>query len=252
MTSSSLTERASGWVYAASVARVRPMVVKWGTLTVELLHELCQARAALSSRYHRDGANAPSWADYCGEVGLLKSTVNRWLQRYDDETRTVKELPEPAPVRVPPSERLEPEEPRQTIVEADPPEPPPAECTGRRTKLDPVRQARVDEFKARIARQDKQSRGEKPDSSSAGRQEREDLLRRADEQIAQLQEAAERFSHLTLSGGADDAMQSGMLGLVRRYVLSFQPVERQVEVAHNLIKGLRMLIHGLNGEEASA
>ena len=38
-----------------------------------------QAREKLSSRYHRDGSNAPSWNQYCIDIGIPKSTANRWL-----------------------------------------------------------------------------------------------------------------------------------------------------------------------------
>ena len=242
MTSSTLTERAAAWDYDASVARVRPMVVRWGTLTVELLHELCQARAALSSRYHRDGASAPSWADYCDEIGLLKSTVNRWLQRYDDDTRTVKELPEPEPVREPDRKPQEPEAPQESVVDTEPLEEPAARKG--RTKLEPERQAKVDEFKARIEREEQSTHAPAGDVG--------DLLRRIDDQILRMQEAARRFSHLALSGGSDNEVQNGMLDLLQRYVQSFELPARRVEVAHNLIKALRLIIHEVNGEEASA
>ena len=31
-----------------------------------------QAREKLSSRYHRDGSNAPSWNQYCIDIGIPK------------------------------------------------------------------------------------------------------------------------------------------------------------------------------------
>lgn len=247
MTSSTLTERSAAWDYAESVARVSPMVAKWGALTVELLHELCQARAALSSPGARSdlGANASrlkTWGRYCLDVGLTRSTVNRWLLRYDDDTRTVKELPEPEPVREPDRNQVEPEAAQESVVDAEPPEVPATKAG--RTKLEPERQAKVDEFKARIAREEQTT----PEpSGDVG-----DLLRRIDDQILRMQEAARRFSHLALSGGSDNEVQNGMLDLLQRYVQSFEAPERQVEVAHNLIKALRLIIHEVNGEEASA
>ena len=53
-----------------------------GELTQDILNELATAREKLSSHYHRDGANAPSWSTYCQDIGLEKSTVNRWLARH--------------------------------------------------------------------------------------------------------------------------------------------------------------------------
>jgi len=47
------------------------------------------AREKLSTRanatsFGRDGANAPSrtWAGYCEDIGINKSTANRWLAQY--------------------------------------------------------------------------------------------------------------------------------------------------------------------------
>lgn len=245
MSSSTLTERSSAWDYDASVARVHLMVVKWGTLTVELLHELCQARVALSRTGRPEsGAFAPlkTWGRYCLDVGLTKSTANRWLLRYDDDTRTVKELPEPEPVREPDRKPTEPETPQESVVDTEPAEEPPARKG--RTKLEPERQAKVDEFKARIERED--------ESPAEPAEDMGDLLRRIDDQILRMQEAARRFSHLALSGGTDNEVQNGMLDLLQRYVQSFESPARQVEVAHNLIKAIRLIIHEVNGEEASA
>lgn len=252
MISSTLTERSVAWDYDASVARVRPMVVKWGTLTVELLHELCQARAALSRTGRPEsGTNVSlrTWGRYCLDIGLKKRTVNRWLLRYDDDTRTVKELPEPEPVRERDRDSIEPEAQREAVVDTEPPKAPAEKV--KRGKLEPERQARVDEFKARIAREE-QSSAVLPDGDETSSGDVGDLLRRIDDQILKMQEAARRFSHLALSGGSDNEVQDGMLELLQRYVQSFQPVERQVEVAHNLIKALRLIIHEVNGEEATA
>ena len=66
---SSLTEKRHGWDYDGSVRRVRPMVLRWATLTVEMLGELWAARDALSSRGARtdltSGQMSRSWDGYC-------------------------------------------------------------------------------------------------------------------------------------------------------------------------------------------
>jgi hypothetical protein len=95
----------AAWDYDASVGRVRPMVLRWGQLTVEMLGELWTAREALSSTgaaghvANLGGTDVPpkTWADYCADVGLEKRTANRWLGKYDPERRCVKELPAPDP-----------------------------------------------------------------------------------------------------------------------------------------------------------
>ena len=83
----------TAWDYNASVERVRPMVIKWRTLTVELVGELYQAREALrniggdrrSESFSVPNGTLKSWADYLNDVGLAKSTVHRWLERYIPE-----------------------------------------------------------------------------------------------------------------------------------------------------------------------
>lgn len=119
------------------------------------------------------------------------------------------------------------------------------EVVERRRKLEPERQAKVDEFKARILREATEGAEERPATGGA----MDDLIRRIDAQILQMQEAAKRFSHLALSGGSDNEVQTGMLDLIQRYVLSFESPKRRVEVAHNLIKALRVLIHEVNGSD---
>jgi hypothetical protein len=79
------------WDYAASVERVRPMVVSWRSLTVELVDELYRAREALDGRGRTAHGKVEvpngSFTDYLNEVGLAYRTVHRWLERYVPEER---------------------------------------------------------------------------------------------------------------------------------------------------------------------
>ena len=85
------------WNYETSVERVRPKVMKLKSLTLDVYHELWTARQELSSRYHRDGTNDPSWAQYCEDIGLSKRNCNRWLTGYDPVERKLIEAPEVEP-----------------------------------------------------------------------------------------------------------------------------------------------------------
>ena len=52
----------AAWDYDASVERVAPKVLKWKTATVELMHDLWEAREALSTpawNKASDGTNDP-------------------------------------------------------------------------------------------------------------------------------------------------------------------------------------------------
>ena len=77
----------TNWDYDESVKRVRPKVMKF-ELTLDVYHELWTAREALSTpawNKRSDGTNdpPPTWAQYCEDIGLVKRTVDRWLERYD-------------------------------------------------------------------------------------------------------------------------------------------------------------------------
>jgi len=52
----------------------RLLVYKWNNVTQEIIDELKIARQMLSTRAWNkksDGANAPSWADYCEAIGVI-------------------------------------------------------------------------------------------------------------------------------------------------------------------------------------
>lgn len=70
------------WDHEDSINRLQPMVYRWKNLTVDVVNELYIAREKLSSRFYRDGANAPSWNQYCRDIGIDKSTANRWLNQF--------------------------------------------------------------------------------------------------------------------------------------------------------------------------
>jgi hypothetical protein len=76
------------WDYTDSVAKVKPLVMKWGGLTIEMLGELHAAREALSreGRPPETGTDVPvrTWDGYCTDIGLEKRTANRWLKMYDE------------------------------------------------------------------------------------------------------------------------------------------------------------------------
>jgi N6-adenosine-specific RNA methylase IME4 len=70
------------WDYSKSVQKMRPLVVKWKTVTEEMLEELRIARNELSKTGRpKSGNNFPfSWVGYLKDIGLEKRTVNKWLE----------------------------------------------------------------------------------------------------------------------------------------------------------------------------
>jgi hypothetical protein len=85
------------WDFEDSVLKTRTAVMNWQSISAEILYELWVAREKLS-QVGRPMTEARTWAAYCKAVGLAKSTVNRWLERFDVETKEIKppeDVPEP-------------------------------------------------------------------------------------------------------------------------------------------------------------
>lgn len=73
------------WDYDESVAEVRQLVYKWKNITVEIADELYIAREKLSTG-GRSRNGDKSWSQYCGEIGVDRSTAHRWLDRIFGES----------------------------------------------------------------------------------------------------------------------------------------------------------------------
>lgn len=188
------------------------------------------------------------------ETGLEERTARRYMGIYRHRTKTVSVSDLTEAYRIvaeietddrQQSRRADPPggtEAQEAVVDAETEAP----ARGKRAKLTPERQAEVDEFSARMKREDAEAQERYEQNKPASQAEVDEILRHADEHLRELREAAERFSHLTLAGGADNQMQTSMLGLLRRYVMSFDTPARRSEVSHNLIKALRLIIHEVN------
>ncbi len=91
------TKLPENWNYESSVSKVQQKIYKWKNLSVEILEELWIAREKLSKagNPHRDliETNVPikTWNDYCEEAGLIRKTVNRWLDRYNPQAPKINE-----------------------------------------------------------------------------------------------------------------------------------------------------------------
>ena len=114
------------WSYDASVAKMRPLVARWKSVTDEFLGELYLARDELKSQGRRsdlvaDATKSKTWQDYCRDIGLDRTTVHRWLEQYDPETGTRIEPPKPEPKSEP--------APKPKSRPAAPPDPEPEDAT---------------------------------------------------------------------------------------------------------------------------
>lgn len=73
------------WEYDGSIAKVKPLIMRWKNITLDIAVELYIAREILSgSKFYGNqwsGTNVPqqTWEQYCEAIGLEKRTANRWL-----------------------------------------------------------------------------------------------------------------------------------------------------------------------------
>ena len=75
------------WDYQVSVEKMRPLVIRWKTVTDEMLEELHRAREALSGQGARSDLRPNgrkfTWGTYLEDVGIPDRTVRRWLTFWD-------------------------------------------------------------------------------------------------------------------------------------------------------------------------
>lgn len=70
------------WNYDEAVAKARPMVTAWSKATMELFRELYIAREALSRRGGSRDPNAPTWTDFCADIGYTRQSINAKLKYF--------------------------------------------------------------------------------------------------------------------------------------------------------------------------
>ena len=81
-----LKEKVFKWNFEKSVAKIRPKVEKWKTLTLEIAQELYLARENLNGQIGQrkdplaDNYLEFTWADYCEAIGISKRIANDWLK----------------------------------------------------------------------------------------------------------------------------------------------------------------------------
>ena len=73
------------WNYDLSVQKMRQLVVKWKSLSIEILRELYLARMNLSSQGNRSDITGDKvgWSQYLLDIGIARKTAHRWLTKYD-------------------------------------------------------------------------------------------------------------------------------------------------------------------------
>ncbi|MEL3908040.1 MAG: hypothetical protein P1P64_03365 [Treponemataceae bacterium] len=76
------------WNFEKSVAKIKPKVESWKSLTVEIAEELYIAREHLNGQIgQRKDPTADdyiefTWTDYCDAIGISRRTANNWLTAF--------------------------------------------------------------------------------------------------------------------------------------------------------------------------
>lgn len=83
------TLQTNNWNYEESVNKIKPIVLKWKTLTLEIIKEIWIAKGKLINQGFRSDLtssnNGRSWETYCKDIGISKQTGYNWLERYYPE-----------------------------------------------------------------------------------------------------------------------------------------------------------------------
>jgi hypothetical protein len=79
------------WTYSGSVEKMKSLILNWRNVSLEILKELHIARDTLSSQGVRNDLTGDNkgWEGYLNDIGLAKSTVNRWLMKYDPHNNRI-------------------------------------------------------------------------------------------------------------------------------------------------------------------
>jgi hypothetical protein len=90
-TSTSESNYISEWDYDSSVEKMSMLILSWKNISIEILNELYKARTVLNSQGCRNDLSGMKvgWENYLNEIGLNKSTVNRWLKKYDYQNQVI-------------------------------------------------------------------------------------------------------------------------------------------------------------------
>jgi|TARA_R100000501_G_C2607462_1_gene102825 site-specific DNA-cytosine methylase len=83
------------WDYDESVKTVKTFVYKWKNLTTDIISELYVAREKLSEQERSSvGTFVPmdkTWSNYCVDIDTSRQVVNRWLDKYFPQVKTIEE-----------------------------------------------------------------------------------------------------------------------------------------------------------------
>jgi len=83
------------WDYNQSVKKIKVLVYKWKNLTADVVNELYIAREILSRKQSYVANTTFTWEGYCEDIGVDRSTVHRWINRYFVANATRLELETP-------------------------------------------------------------------------------------------------------------------------------------------------------------
>ena len=76
------------WDYDKSAEKMRPAIIIWVDIVVEIARELRVAKEHFDSqkgkvRKKADGSFVPTWADYCLDIGFPARLANTWLRKFE-------------------------------------------------------------------------------------------------------------------------------------------------------------------------
>lgn len=241
------------WNYEDSVKEVRSLILRWNTLTIEVVEKLYNARKELSDRGSWSRNNSYNWTKYLSDIGLERMTAHRWLERYIPEEHkllTQEELED----RKAQEERARREEQksayqksidrvaryRKTGIKDD----------GWGTTEDKLlqedidRDKRIEEAKARNAERERQEAEERKTTEEYA-QATESLFSMLDASTAKWQERRDFKESIRVSSeGQDDPFVDAIID----YLDTLENDSRKIEACLNIIKVCKRIANDLQSK----
>ena len=233
---------------------MKNLTYRWKNLTVEIVRELHQARAELSSQGARTDLVTnvtKSWNQYVSDCGIERMTAHRWLERYIPEQDKLLSTEEYQEIKqIEDRKRLGKAESIQIKVNG-------YIKTGkkptdwdsdsenelhRREKVKKNADEKYEKFKKeneqRKREREQKEKQEKIDYEKS-QKEHDDLLDNLYRMKAENNENKEIKESLRLSNRHDNLSQEVMIETIDDYINSISDNQRGIETAQNLIKYLR-------------
>lgn len=234
----STTIAIASWDYASSVNEVKPLILRWTTLTGEIAEKLYLAREALrqiGGDRKREGQAAPTWTDYCNEIGITRKTANNWLESFVPRDQSPDGLPHVLAIESPDKFSKSKEDTRLEQIRRI--------AEFRLSGIRPEGWTDADEVEVRRQDAEKEVEKKAEELSRDWLQKYKPICRSKRDYFTEMLKNAREFKKYKLSSRPLQHMQSQAFDMVGSYLQSIPQLEDRARAALNLTYHLQRVIN---------